>query len=292
MNIAGNKSLKRKLLSSSTSVVISLSLVLFVVGLLALALINAQRLSDYIKENIGLTIMLKNELTEIESIKFQKEIEAEQFSKNIKLITQEQATQELTNDLGEDFVKFLGYNPLLSSIDVKLNAKYANSDSLQKITTELTNHPAVFEAYYQKNLVDKLNHNLYRLSFFLLIFCLLLFFIAFVLINNTIRLSVYAKRFLIKTMRLVGATNFFIQKPFLIKGVYQGVYSSIFAVFMLMGAIKLIQGDNQNMLTVDDLKLIGIIFIFIFFTGLILSLFSTFFAVRKYINLNETELYN
>ena len=292
MNIAGNKSLKRKLLSSSASVVISLSLVLFVVGLLALALINAQRLSDYIKENIGLTIMLENELTEIESIKFQKEIEAEKFSKNIKLITQEQATQELTNDLGEDFVKFLGYNPLLSSIDVKLNAIYANSDSLQKITTELTNHPAVFEAYYQKNLVDKLNHNLYRLSFFLLIFCLLLFFIAFVLINNTIRLSVYAKRFLIRTMRLVGATNFFIQKPFLIKGVYQGVYSSIFAVFMLMAAIKLIQGDNQNMLTIDDLKLIGIIFIFIFFTGLVLSLFSTFFAVRKYINLNETELYN
>jgi len=292
MEIVANKSLKRKIISSSASVVISLSLVLFVVGLLGLVLINAQRLSDYIKENIGFTIMLKDGITEIETIKFQKELEAADFTKNINFITKEQATQELKTDLGEDFVNFLGYSPLLLSIDVKLNAPYANTDSLQKITTELTANPVVFEAYYQKNLVDKLNSNVKRLSFFLLVFCILLFFIAFVLINNTIRLSVYAKRFLIRTMRLVGATDSFIQKPFLIKGVYQGLYSSIFAIFMLIGAIQLVQGDTANMLNIDDLKIIGIVFILIFLSGLLLSLFSTFFAVRKYIQLNENELYN
>jgi cell division transport system permease protein len=235
---------------------------------------------------------LEDGITEIETIKFQKELEVAKFVKNITFITKEQATQELKTDLGEDFVDFLGYSPLLSSIDIKLNALYANTDSLQKITTELTANPAVFEAYYQKNLVSKLNSNVKRLSFFLLIFCILLFFIAFVLINNTIRLSVYAKRFLIRTMRLVGGTDAFIQKPFLIKGLYQGVYSSIFAIFMLIGAIQIVQGDTANMLNIDDLKIIGIVFILIFLSGLVLSLFSTFFAVRKYIQLNENELYN
>lgn len=291
MALEKNKSLKTKIISSSASVVISLSLVLFVIGLLALILINTQRLSDYLKENIGFTIMLEDSASEIETIKLQKELEAANFTKKTTFITKEQATEELRKDLGEDFVAFLGYSPLLSSIDIKLNAAYANTDSLQKITTELTTNAIVFEAYYQKDLIDKLNSNVNRLSFFLLIFCILLFFIAFVLINNTIRLSVYAKRFSIRTMRLVGATDIFIQKPFLIKGMYQGIYSSIFAVFMLIGSIQLIQGDSKNMLNIDDLRIIGLIFILIFLSGLVLSLFSTFFAVRKYINLNENELY-
>ena len=289
MQLGSNKLLKWKIFSSSASVVISLSLVLFIVGLLGLILINAQRLTDYVKENIGFTIMLKDGITEIQTSTFQKKLEVENFTKSVNFISKEQATEELKTDLGEDFVEFLGYSPLLSSIDVKLNADYANTDSLQQITAELMADPVVFEAYYQKDLVDKLNSNVKRLSFFLLVFCILLFFIAFVLINNTIRLSVYSKRFLIRTMRLVGATDSFIQKPFLIKGLYQGFYSSIFAVFMLIGALQLVQEDALN---IDDLKIIGIVFILIFLSGLILSLFSTFFAVKKYLQLNENELYN
>ena len=292
MNLAANKSLNRKIISSSASVVVSLSLVLFIVGLLALVLINTQKLSDYLKENIGFTIMLKDSVAEIETIKFQKELSSAKFTKNITFVTKEEATQSLKTDLGEDFISFLGYSPLLSSIDVKLNAAYANSDSLEKITAELAENPVVFEAYYQKDLVDKLNSNVKRLSFFLIIFGILLSFVAFVLINNTIRLSVYAKRFLIKTMKLVGATDGFIHKPFLIKGLNQGLYSSIFAVFLLIGSIQLVQGETTEMLNVDDLKIIGIVLIFIFLAGLILSLFSTFFAVRKYIQSNENELYN
>ena len=292
MKTSKNKTLNRRILSSSTSVVISLSLVLFVVGLLGLVLINAQKLSDYVKENIGFTIMLKDGVNEIETLKFQKILDASDFAKSTSFTTKEQATADLKTDLGEDFVEFLGYSPLLASIDVKLNAKYGNTDSLQIITNELSENANVFEVYYQEDLIDKLNSNVNRLSFFLLIFCVLLFFIAFALINNTIRLSVYSKRFLIRTMRLVGATNSFIQKPFLSKGIYQGIYSSLFAIFMLIGAIQLAQGDTANMLNIDDLKIIGIVFLLILASGLVISIFSTFFAVRKFIKLNENELYN
>ncbi|MBT5749641.1 MAG: cell division protein FtsX [Flavobacteriales bacterium] len=292
MKTSKNKSLNRRILSSSASVVISLSLVLFVVGLLGLVLINAQRLSDYVKENVGFTIMLKDGINEIETLKFQKILDASEFAKNTTFITKEEATQNLKADLGEDFVEFLGYSPLLASIDVKLNADYANTDSLQLITNELIENNNVFEVYYQEDLVDKLNSNVNKLSLFLLAFCILLFFIAFILINNTIRLSVYSKRFIIRTMRLVGATNNFIQKPFISKGIYQGIYSSIIAIFMLIGAIQLVQTDTANMLNIDDLKIIGIVFFLIFTSGLFISLFSTYFAVRKFIKLNEHELYN
>ena len=255
-------------------------------------LINAQRLSNYVKENVGFTIMLKADIAEIEIIKFQKELDAYAFVKNTIFVSKERATQDLQKDLGEDFVKFLGYSPLLASLDVKLNATYANTDSLNIIKNALNKNSNVHEVFYQKDLVDKLNKNINRLSVFLLTFCGLLFIIAFALINNTIRLSVYAKRFLIRTMRLVGATNNFIQKPFLIKGLYQGIYSSIFAIFMLIGSIQLVQSEAANILNITDLKIIGLVFIIIFFSGLFISWISTYFAVRKFIKQNESELYN
>jgi len=292
MKTANNKSLNRRILSSSASVVISLSLVLFVIGLLGLVLINAQRLSNYVKENIGFTIMLKEGVNEMEIMNFQKILDAAHFAKSSTFVSKEQATKDLQNDLGEDFVSFLGYSPLLASVDVKLNASYANTDSLTVIKAELNNYQVVHTIFYQENLIDKLNSNVNRLSFFLLSFCLLLFVIAFALINNTIRLSVYSKRFLIRTMRLVGATNIFIQKPFLVKGIYQGIYSSIFAIFMLIGSIQLIQSETASMLNITDLKIIGFIFILIFIFGFFLSWISTFFAVRKFIKQNESELYN
>tara|TARA_B100000768_G_scaffold156292_1_gene153785 strand:+ start:304 stop:1182 length:879 start_codon:yes stop_codon:yes gene_type:complete len=292
MKTGNNTSLNRRILSSSASVVISLSLVLFVIGLLGLVLINAQRLSNYVKENIGFTIMLKEGINEIEIMNFQKTLDAADFAKSSTFVSKEQATKDLQNDLGEDFVSFLGYSPLLSSFDVKLNASYANTDSLAFIKAELNNYQLVHTIFYQENLIDKLNSNVNRLSFFLFSFCLLLFVIAFALINNTIRLSVYSKRFLIRTMKLVGATNSFIQRPFLIKGIYQGIYSSIFAIFMLIGSIQLIQSETASILNITDLKIIGLIFILIFIFGFFLSWISTFFAVRKFIKQNESELYN
>ena len=287
-----NKSLNKKIVSSSVSVIISLSLVLFVVGLLSLVLINAQKLSNYVKENIGFSIMIKEDIKEIELIEFNKILDAEDFTKSTRFISKEQATKELEKDLGEDFVSFLGYNPIMASIDVKLNSSYANNDSLQNISSRLEKSDIVYEVFYQKNLIKKLNSNVGKISFFLIFISFVLFFIAFALITNTIRLSVYSKRFIIKTMRLVGAENSFIQKPFLITGVYQGLYSAIFAIFMLIGSIQLIQSETASILNINDLQIIGLVFIVLFCSGIIISGTSTFFAVRKFIYLNEGELYN
>ncbi len=292
MNTRKNKTLNRKIVSSSISVIISLSLVLFVVGLLSLILINTQRLSNYVKENVGFSIMIKEKVKEIELIEFKKILAAEKFTKNTRFISKNEATYELEQELGEDFVSFLGFNPILASIDVKLNSAYANNDSLQKISTQLERNNIVHEVFYQKDLIDKLNSNVRKMSFFLISFSLILFFIAFALINNTIRLSVYSKRFIIRTMRLVGAKNSFIQKPFLITGIYQGLYSAIFAIFMLIGSIQLIQSETASILNINDLHIIGFIFIVLFCSGITISSASTFFAVRKFIHLNEGELYN
>ncbi len=286
------KLLNRKVFSSSVSIIISLSLVLFVVGLLAFILINTVKLSNYVKENIGFTIMLNESVKDIDVIQFQKTISAAKFAKNTTFISKEEATIELQNDLGEDFVQFLGYSPLLPSLDVKLNANYANSDSLDIIKKDLDTYNIVHEVYYQKNLIDKLNKNVKKISLFLLSFCILLFIISFALINNTIRLSVYSKRFIIRTMGLVGATNKFIQKPFLTTSLYHGFYSAIFAIFLLIGTIQLIQKETATILNMNDLKMISIIFILIFGAGIVVSWVSTFFAVKKYTQINEHELYN
>lgn len=292
MSIRKNKSLNRKIVSSSVSVIISLSLVLFVLGLLSLFLINAQRLTNYVKENIGFSIMIKENIKEIELIEFNKILDGESFTKSTEFISKEEATKDLENELGEDFVNFLGFNPIMASIDVKLNSSYANNDSLNNISSLLQKNKIVHEVYYQKNLIEKLNNNIRKISFFLFAFSLILFFIAFALINNTIRLSVYSKRFVIRTMSLVGAESQFIQKPFLINAIYQGLYSAIFAVFLLIGSIQLIQKETASILNINDLQIIGIVFIVLFCSGVIISVASTFFAVRRFIYSNEDELYN
>ena len=292
MSIRKNKSLNRKIVSSSVSVIISLSLVLFVLGLLSLFLINAQRLTNYVKENIGFSIMIKENIKEIELIEFNKILDGESFTKSTEFISKEAATKDLENELGEDFVNFLGFNPIMASIDVKLNSSYANNDSLNNISSLLQKNKIVHEVYYQKNLIEKLNNNIRKISFFLFAFSLILFFIAFALINNTIRLSVYSKRFVIRTMSLVGAESQFIQKPFLINAIYQGLYSAIFAVFLLIGSIQLIQKETASILNINDLQIIGLVFIVLFCSGVIISVASTFFAVRRFIYSNEDELYN
>jgi len=292
MSNVKNKSLNRRIISSSVSVVISLSLVLFVIGLLSLLLINAQRISNYLKENIGMTIMLNEGTNEIETAKFQKVIDGSYFVKSTTFVSKEEATISLERELGEDFVDFLGYSPLLASIDVKLYAEYANNDSLLVFKNEIMENSCVNDVFYQENLIHKLNSNINRISFFLISFSILLFIIAFALINNTIRLSVYSKRFLIRTMRLVGANSSFIQKPFLIKSFYQGLYGSIFAVFMLIGSIHLVQNETASILNITDLKIIGFVFILVFISGILLSWLSTYFSVRRFIKLKESELYN
>ena len=291
MNKKSNSLLKLRLISSSVSIVISLSLVLYVIGLLAYILINTNSFSKKIKENITFSILLKDNAKEIDIVKFQKYIDAEDFAKNSVYITKDEATKNLISELGEDFTDFLGYSPLLASVDLKLKAEYTSYEKIKQLEAELMQSDIVHEIYYHKNLIQNINTNMNKILMFLSSFCLLLSIISIGLINNSIRLSIYSKRFVIQTMSLVGAENWQIQKPFLIKSLVQGMYSSIFAIFLLIGSIQLIQKETASILNVNDFKLISFIFIFIFVSGLILSWLSTFFAVRKYIRIDEYKLY-
>ena len=284
-------SLRNKLKSSSASIVISMSLVLFVLGILGFLLINANRLSNHVKENIGFSVMIKEGVKDIDILQMQKLIDSKPYSLETDWVTKEVAAKELQEELGEDFITFLGYNPLLESIDIKLKASYANTDSLALLQKQLSKDELVHEVIYQKDLAEKINENVQKMSVFLFSFCILLFIISFTLINNAIRLSVYAKRFLIRTMKLVGATNNFIKSPFLTDSIYNGVYSALFAICMLMGVFELLQSDMPDFLNIHDFKSLGIIFGSIFVAGILFTWLSTFFALKKYLKIKESEIY-
>ena len=273
------------------SIVISMSLVLFVLGVLGFLLINANRLSNHVKQNIGFSVMIKEGVKDVDIMQLQKLIDSKAYSLESDWVTKEDAAKGLQEQLGEDFIAFLGYNPLLESIDIKLKASYANPDSLLILQQQLTKNDLIHEVFYQKDLVEKINENVRKMSIFLLSFCILLFIISFTLINNTIRLTVYSKRFLIRTMKLVGATNKFIKGPFLSDSIYNGVYSSLVAICMLLTVFQLLQSDMPDFLNIQDFKSMGIIFACIFVAGILFTWLSTFFALKKYLRIKESELY-
>lgn len=283
--------LKGKLKSSSMSIVISMSLVLFVLGILGFLLINANRLSNHVKQNIGFSVMIKEGVKNVDIMQLQKWIDSKPYSLETDWVSKEDAAKELQEQLGEDFIAFLGYNPLLESIDIKLKASYANPDSLLILQQQLIKNDLIHEVFYQKDLVEKINENVRKMSVFLLSFCILLFIISFTLINNTIRLTVYSKRFLIRTMKLVGATNKFIKGPFLSDSIYNGIYSSLLAICMLVAVFQLLQSDMPSFLNIQNFKSIGIIFACIFVVGILFTWLSTFFALRKYLRIKESEIY-
>ena len=268
-----------------------MSLVLFVLGILGFLLLNANRLSNHIKQNIGFSVMIKEGVKDVDIMQLQKLIDSKAYSLETDWVSKEDAATELQEQLGEDFISFLGYNPLLESIDIKLKATYANPDSLLVLQEELTKNDLIHEVFYQKDLVEKISENMRKMSIFLLSFCFLLFIISFTLINNTIRLSVYSKRFLIRTMKLVGATNKFIKGPFLSDSIYNGVYSSLVTICMLLVVFQLLQSDMPDFLNIQDLKSMGIIFASIFVAGILFTWLSTFFALRKYLRIKESEIY-
>ncbi|MDD2278690.1 MAG: permease-like cell division protein FtsX [Bacteroidales bacterium] len=285
------RSTKWRLRSSYLSSVISNSLVLFMLGILMLLLFNAQRLSDFVKESIGFSVILHDDMREVDANFLRKTLDASPYVRLTEFISKEQAAKELQEELGEDFIGFLGYNPLSSSIEVRLNAEYANPDSIRLIEDELMALRPVKEVFYQKSLVNLVNENVRKISAIILLFGLLLFFIAIVLINNTIRLSVYSKRFLINTMKLVGATWGFIRRPFLIKGLVQGFYASILAIALLSGVVYIIQNEFYEVINFGQTELLAIIFGLVIVAGFIINLLSTFFAVSKYLKVKVDDLY-
>ncbi len=282
---------QRQLRNSYFTTVISIALVLFLLGSVGYLMLNAQRLSNYVKENIGFNIVLKDNVREVEVRRLQKYLDASRYVKSTEYIDKERAAKELQEQLGEDFVDFLGYNPLLSSIEVKLFAEYANPDSIKNVEAIFSSFTQVKEVFYQKNLVQKVNENVNKISLVLLIFSALLLLIAIALINNTIRLSVYAKRFLINTMKLVGATKGFIRLPFVTTSILHGFVGGVVANMMLGGSIYILHKELGGFIGFDNIELIGILFILVIALGILLSLISTFFAVNKYLRLKTDQLY-
>lgn len=282
---------RRRLTTSYISTVVSMILVLYMLGLFGFVLLHAKKLSDYVKENIGLTLMLNETAKEADVQMFQKSLDASDYIRSTKFISKENAAKVLQKELGEDFVSFLGYNPLSSSIEIKVKANYANNDSLAKINSKLKQNKIVDEVFYQKSLVDVINENLKKISIFLLGFSGLLLIIAIALINNTIRLSVYSKRFLIKTMQLIGATQRFIRKPFMIKGILQGIIGSIVSIVLLILTIGFAQKQIPELIDLQDIDLFLLLFVFVIVLGVFLSWISTYFAVRKYLKIKTDNLY-
>ena len=282
---------RRKLVSSRATALISITLVLIMVGLLGLIILHAQKLSEYVRENIGFSIIMKENVREAGIVQLQKTLDASRFVKSTEYITAEQAAEELEEELGEDFIGFLGYNPLLPSIELKLKADYTNIDSLEMIESELIANPDVKEIYYQKDLVHLINKNIRRIGLVILGFSALLLIIAVALINNTIRLSVYSKRFIIRTMQLVGATGSFIRRPFLLSGVLQGVLAAFIAIIFLGLLLYFSQQELPELVNLQDMGLIGTLFGLVVLTGIVLTYLSTWFAVKKYLRAKTDRLY-
>jgi cell division transport system permease protein len=282
---------KRRLRSSYFTSIISISLVLLLLGLLGILLLNARRLSDFVKENIGFTIILNENVKEVDILRLQKTLDAKVYVKSTRYISKEEAARELQQELGEDFIGFLGYNPLGATVDVKVYAPYANPDSISLIEKEISVFEEVKEIFYQKSLLHLVNENIRKISLIILVFSTLLFLIAVALINNTIRLSVYSKRFLINTMKLVGATKSFIRRPFLYKSAGHGFVAALIAIALLGGILFLIQRELIDFIYFQDIEIMGILALFVIALGIFLNWISTFFAVNKYLRMNTDDLY-
>jgi cell division transport system permease protein len=279
---------KLQLTGSYLSVTISIALVIFMLGLVILMLINARRLSDYAKENISISVFLNTDDKEMDIIRLQKKMDVSKYVKETIFVSKEEAAKQLKDELGEDFVGFLGFNPLLSSIDIKLKSEYANSDSIAVIKTELAKNPLIKEIYYQKSQVDLVNDNVKNISLVIFAFSILFLIIAVGLINNTIRLAFYSKRFTINTMQLVGATSAFIRKPFIVRSSYFGALGSLFAIFFMIITIYFIQSALEGIIIIQDKLLI---FGMMFLLGIVLSSVSTYFVVNRILRMNSQQLY-
>lgn len=282
---------KGRLRNSYVTSIISISLVLFLIGMVGLLVLNAKKISDYVKENIGFSIIVKEDVSEVETIRLQKLLDAKEYVKSTKYVTKEEAAREYTETLGEDFVEFLGYNPLPVSIDVKLYAQYANNDSIKKIEADFKSFSIIKEVTYQESLVHAVNENIKKISIIILIFSSLLFLISIVLINNTIRLSIYSKRFLIRTMQLVGASRNFIRKPFILKSFLHGTYGALISILLISGLLYLSRKEYSDIFILEGFHTIVILFIGIILIGIFITFISTYFAVNKYLNIKTDNLY-
>lgn len=278
--------------SSSATVIVSLSLVLFMLALVGWILLNTKKLSDFYRENIGFQIYLKENTAGAEIEKLRKYLDAAPYVKSAVFKSKEEAAEEMKKETGDDFVKFLGYNPLPVSINVNLLSEYANADSVAWIEKDIIANRNVREVVYQKVLIDNVNNNAKKLGLIILFFAGLLVIVAIALINNTIRLSIYSKRFVIRTMYLVGATPGFIRKPFITKGIKNGIVAALISILMLIAFIFVMTRYIPDLLLMQDENWMMVLFACIILVGVLISGLSSALAVRKYVNLKTEDLYS
>ncbi len=286
-----NRANQRRLRSSYLTSIISISLVLFLIGIVGLLIINGRNISNTVRENIGFNVILKENVKEADIYKLQKVLDSKPYILSTNYITKEEAALETEQLIGGDFVEFLGYNPLPPSIKVRLQASYTKPDSVIFIEKELLNYETISEVVYKKSLLYAINENIRKISIVILSFSILLTLVAVTLINNTIRLSIYSKRFIINTMQLVGATRGFIRKPFLLRSSLNGFIGSVIAMGILAVIIYITEDELDGLITFNDLELIALLSLSILAISIVINWISTFFAVNKYLNIKTDKLY-
>jgi len=283
--------MRRRLANAYLSSIISISLVLLLVGLAAMLLVNAKGISSYFKENMQVTVMMKQTVSEEDALLYQADLDQERYIRNTLFVSKEQGRREMADMLGDDFLDVFETSPIPASIEVTLKAEYVSADSLDMVKNEISVSPLVDEVVYQSSLVDALNANLSRISLVLGVFIALLLFISFVLINNTVRLSVFARRFTIHTMKLVGATRSFIRAPFLVQAAFQGVFAAFVAIIALTVMMYFMRSGFEQLFEIFRVDLLLTVFGIVLLAGLAICLVSTWFVVNKLVSLKKDELY-
>lgn len=282
---------KRRLISSYFSVVISIALVLFLLGNLGLMIINAKKVSDLLKEQISLTIYLNDSAKKVEINQIQKSLELADYTKSITFVSKEEAAELMISETGEDFMDFVGYNPLQNSIDIHLKADYVTNDKLNKIASELSDKKFVDDVKFDENLIELMNKNVRKISYWVLIFSIGFTFISVLLINSSIRLAVYSKRFIIKTMQMVGATKSFIRKPFIYKNLQLGLAGAFIANLALCVVFYQLDNYFPELTLSNAIEKFALLVLAVFGVGFIITWISTFIATQRFLNLKTDQLY-
>ncbi|NLP57669.1 ABC transporter permease [Lutibacter sp. B1] len=282
---------KRRLRSSYFSVVISIALVLFLVGILGLIVIKTKSISEHFKEKVAITIFLKDNAKSSDVEILQAELKKAEYTKDVIYISKEEAAKKYSEDIGENFLEFLGENPLKNAIDLSLKSDYVTPEKMADIEKNMLIRSIVSEVTYDKPLIELLTKNISRLSFWMLLFSALFALIAVVLINSSIRLSVYSKRFTLKTMQMVGATKQFIRVPFIWKSIQLGIIGALVAIAGLIVFIMYVNKTIPELELLSSYKILGILFAGIIALGILITWISTFFATQRFLNLRTDELY-
>lgn len=291
MSSSYDKFQKRRLISSYFSVVLSVFLVLFLLGMLGLFIINSKKLADDFRENIAMTVFFKNEANDTIIKSFDAELKKAPFAKTFEYVSKDAAAKQHTDIIGEDFVTFLGENPLQNSFDIHLKADYVYRDSIAKVESQLRRNPMVSDIVYDKQLVNLVNDNIKKVSMWILIISGFFTIIAVLLINSSLRLSIHSNRFIIKTMQMVGATKAFIRKPFVLRSVRLGMIGAGLAILALIGVLIYLESNFPELGLLDDQLLIALVLISVFGIGVLITWLSTYFATQRFLNLRTDDLY-